>query len=121
MTGRVTITPATYRAMQAAQMREDALQAQVEQIARSLGWLVYHTHDSRRSAAGFPDVVAVHPRRGRIVWAELKSGKGRVSDAQHEWLDALTEAGAEVYVWRPADLLSGAILDVFARLAPTRG
>ena len=51
--------------------------------------------------AGFPDLVMV--RDERVVWAELKSEKGRVSDRQLEWIKALAKAKQkEVYVWRPS-------------------
>ena len=71
-------------------------------LADLLGWLVYHTHDSRRSAAGFPDLVFV--RGERLIVAELKTERGRVSNAQSAWLAALDAiSGIETYVWRPND------------------
>ena len=82
-------------------MTEAELQAAVRQVARLGGWLVYHTNDSRRSDKGFPDLVFVHPRTGRHVYAELKSAKGRIRPEQQQWIDALTHGGCEVYVWRP--------------------
>jgi hypothetical protein len=70
--------------------------------ARTFGWLAYHTHDSRSSAAGFPDLCMT--RGPEIVFAELKSERGKVTAAQQEWLDALDAVpGTEVYVWRPRD------------------
>jgi hypothetical protein len=39
-----------------------------------------------------------------MVIAELKTQKGRVSEAQQKWLDALREAGVETYLWRPSDM-----------------
>lgn len=65
------------------------------------GWLVYHTHDSRRSQAGFPDLVAV--RGERTIFAELKSETGQPTAEQYEWLVTLHQAGNEVYLWRPSD------------------
>jgi hypothetical protein len=76
-------------------------QSQVVQLAKLYGWRVYHTHDSRRSEPGFPDLVLV---RERVVYAELKTEKGKTSPHQKAWVQALTEAGQEVYLWRPADL-----------------
>ena len=71
-------------------------------LARLTGWRCYHTHDSRRSEAGFPDLCLA--RRGRLVFAELKTASGRVTDAQRQWLGALSACpGLEVHVWRPAD------------------
>lgn len=51
--------------------------------------------------AGFPDLVAV--RRDRVLFVELKSERGRLSEAQVEWLEKLTAAGFEAAVWRPSD------------------
>ncbi len=62
----------------------------------------YHTLDSRGSAAGFPDIVAL--RGTRMVMAELKREKGRVTDAQQAWLDDLAKVETlETFLWRPAD------------------
>ena len=52
--------------------------------------------------AGFPDLVLVHETRG-LVFAELKSEKGRLSHKQQRWIDLLRLAGQEVYVWKPSD------------------
>lgn len=85
--------------------REDAseedFQRRVKRLAERRGWLCYHTHDSRRSQAGFPDLVTV--RGPRVVYAELKSATGRLRKEQAVWLAALLRAGAEAYVWRPSD------------------
>lgn len=81
-------------------MSEREWQAQVVDAARLLGWRVYHTHDSRRSEPGWPDLALV---RDRLVMAELKTENGRVSEAQSDWLDALRAAGVETYLWRPSD------------------
>ena len=82
-------------------MKEKEWQAQVVSLARRLGWMTYHTYDSRRSEPGWPDLVLL---RERMVIAELKTQKGRVSEAQQKWLDALREAGVETYLWRPSDM-----------------
>jgi hypothetical protein len=79
---------------------EKQFMAAVIETAQMLGWLVYHTHDSRHSAAGFPDLVLV---RDRVVFAELKAEKEKISDEQEAWLAALGFAGAEVFCWRPSD------------------
>ena len=47
---------------------------------------------------GFPDEVLV--RAGGLVFAELKSEKGKLSDEQRAWPEALRAvAGVEVYEW----------------------
>jgi hypothetical protein len=87
-------------------MRETERQFQqaVEDLARALRWRVYHTYDSRRSAPGFPDLVLARQDEP-IIFAELKTDKGRVSPAQAEWLAALedTASDVEVHVWRPSE------------------
>lgn len=85
-------------------LSEAEFQRQVTQLADALGWsLQYHTHDSRRSQPGFPDLVLVHPGQRRLIYAELKAARGAVSDAQWAWHMALRGAGQEAYIWRPAD------------------
>jgi VRR-NUC domain-containing protein len=100
-------------------MSEAELQDAVIDLAHLLGWQVAHFRPARTDrgwrtpvaadGAGFPDCVLV---RDRVVYAELKSSKGALSVAQRRWLDSLDRAGAEVYIWRPADWTSGAIEQV---------
>ncbi len=94
-------------------MSERDLQDAVVGAAKLGAWLVYHTHDSRRSEGGFPDLVLV---RGRLcIFSELKSEKGRVSHEQATWISHLRAAGQLVAVWRPSDL------DRVVRLLTARG
>ena len=89
---------------------EREFQQAVIGVARLGDWLYFHVTDSRKSAGvGFPDLVMVHKRTGRVVWAELKTPKGKVSTEQATWLAALRAGGADAYLWRPADWHSGAI------------
>jgi hypothetical protein len=72
----------------------------VVKYAEVMGWSAYHTHDSRRSQAGLPDLIL--RRRPRVVWAELKSERGRLTPAQREWIADLRACGQEAYIWRPS-------------------
>ena len=76
----------------------------VRRIAKDNAWLAFHTHDSRRSESGFPDLTLVKP--GRLVFAELKSCQGKLTHDQEVWLDVLRHSvpDVEVYCWRPSDL-----------------
>ncbi len=76
---------------------------QVRAFAVLHGWRVYHTHDSRRSEPGFPDLVMV--RKGRLVFAELKAEGGRFRPGQKDWLADLGDVGAPVaaYLWKPSN------------------
>jgi hypothetical protein len=60
--------------------------------------------------AGWPDLVLV---RERVVFAELKAHRGRLSVAQKEWVGRLRTAGGEVYVWDPSQWDD--VLDVLRR------
>lgn len=79
---------------------EKAFQASVTSAAKRLGWMSYHTFASFRSTPGFPDLVLV---RDRVIFAELKMPRGKISPAQQVWRERLEAAGAEVYLWRPED------------------
>jgi hypothetical protein len=92
-------------------MREKELQEAIVGCAGYLNWSVYHTYDSRRSAPGFPDLVLIRPPR--MIVAELKTEKGRLSDWQRIWLDMFERVPVvEVYVWRPVDWHAGTIDEV---------
>jgi hypothetical protein len=70
-------------------------------LAKLRGWLVYHTLNSRGSAAGFPDLVLA--RDGDVVFAEVKIGNNKPTKAQQIWLDALPTNLIGVYLWTPDD------------------
>jgi hypothetical protein len=53
-------------------------------------------------SAGFPDLVLCHEQRG-LIFAELKTDKGKASDQQLAWLRTL-HPHAECYLWRPSDI-----------------
>ena len=82
---------------------EATFQAAVVRYAKFHGWEVYHTHDSRHSAAGFPDLVGNHPSKGMFA-AELKKTGGQATSAQTRWLVAFKAAGTPSYLWWPKDL-----------------
>ena len=73
---------------------ESEFQNAVIEAARYFGYLCYHTHDSRRSAEGFPDLVLA--KGGSVLMAECKTDTGRLTNAQIAWL--LATHGV---IWRP--------------------
>jgi G:T-mismatch repair DNA endonuclease (very short patch repair protein) len=101
-----------YKTAQMAAVNEKELLQQVIDAASLLHLLAYHAHDSRRSAAGFPDVV-IAGRTG-VLYVELKTKHGRPTREQKTWLDALKTAGAEVWLVRPDGLY--ALVDRMKRL-----
>lgn len=89
-------------ALQPVDLSEKQLQGQILDLLAATGWRHrYHTYRSKKSPTGFPDEVWA---RERVIFAELKTTKGTVSDTQKRWLRALLDAGAEAYVLRPADV-----------------
>lgn len=83
---------------------EKEFQAAVVKEAKRLGWLIYHTYDSRRSKEGFPDLCMVKPPR--VVFVELKTDakSSQPTAKQKEWLTALKKSDElHTDLWRPAD------------------
>ena len=82
---------------------EADFQDQLIAVARRFGYRAYHTHNSRRSEPGFPDLVLASPRQRRVIFAELKTATGQLSDDQAWWAGVLTAAGEEYHLWRFKD------------------
>lgn len=77
---------------------EAAFQRQVVQLAKMLGWKIYHPVVSRLSVKGWPDLVIV---RERVLYRELKAENKQTTPEQDEWLAVLAAAGQDVGVWWP--------------------
>ena len=82
-------------------MTERELQEAIRELARYLQLLCYHTFDSRRSEPGWPDLVIVGP--SGCLFRELKSERGRLTEAQTIWLSSLRTAGLDAAIWHPTD------------------
>ena len=88
---------------------EATFQRQVIELAKTLGWLVYHPLLSKWSEPGWPDLAMVRPPR--LILAELKGEKGKLTLAQMAWLGKLSQCeGIEVYSWWPRDLEAIAVI-----------
>jgi VRR-NUC domain len=83
----------------AAELSEKDFMEAVVDLAKRNGWRCYHAFSSRKSEAGFPDLVLL--RGSRLIVAELKVGDGRTTAAQDSWLEAFADAGVLAVVWRP--------------------
>jgi hypothetical protein len=80
--------------------REKSFQGAVVDLAVMLGWRHFAVRDSRGCPAGWPDLVLV---RDRLIFRELKTSTGRLTDQQESWGRSLTGAGCDWAVWRPDD------------------
>lgn len=96
----------------AIRISEADLLDQVIEVAHLNHWLVAHFRPARtekgwRTAVsadgkGFPDLVL---SRGKdLLFVELKSNEGKLSQEQQEWLKALNQnLTVECHIWRPDD------------------
>lgn len=82
-------------------LTEKQFMGQVIALANMSGWLVYHTHNSRRSEPGFPDLILMKGQR--LLAIELKVGQNKPTADQRKWLLAFHKTGALATVWTPAD------------------
>lgn len=71
---------------QYADVTEAMVQDNIVRAAKLVGFgLIYHTHRSDRSPAGFPDLVMLH-RSGRMVVVECKRQDNDPTEDQVDWL-----------------------------------
>ncbi len=104
-------------------LSEADFQTRIIDRARTLGWWVHHGRPARKGDgswstpiqgdAGFPDLVLA--RGGRVIFVEVKTEKGRLTDQQKQWMAELAggpwtspqvstvNERVEVYLWRPSD------------------
>ena len=87
-------------------VREKDLREQVRDLCKLFGWKMYFSWTSLHSPRGFPDLVLANPGQKRVIYAELKGEKGELTDHQRDWLETLKECGQEVYLWKPADIMT---------------
>lgn len=102
--------------MAAPKVDEATWQAQFIEMAHLLSWQHLHVRRSigkgkrwvtATNLDGWPDLTLIRPTPdydGEIIFVELKSETGKVTDEQLAVHDMLRRAGHDVYVWRPSDL-----------------
>lgn len=94
-------------------LTERQFQAQVIDLAKRCGWMVFHPQTATRNGAwatfqaghpGFPDLVLAHQHRG-VLFVELKRDRtrNRLSEDQVKWSTTLQAAGARWHLWSPSD------------------
>lgn len=98
-------------------MTEDELLDLVVKECGRLGYLVYHTKDSRsvnKLGKGFPDLVIV--TKNDVLFVELKDDWQPLKPEQTTWRYSLMSVDAHHEVWRPADWRDGYIQRVLSHL-----
>lgn len=89
-------------------MPEKDLQECVRRTALAFGWLFFHPFDSRKSTPGFPDCSLT--KDGRLLFIELKTERGKPTEAQWRWLGELAKVpGVRVFLFRPSHWYDGTI------------
>ena len=90
---------------------EKLWQEQVIQLANTCAWDAHHIRPAKYGAtwktdglAGMPDLILIGKRGQGIIWAELKTDKGKLSEVQEARIVQLISNGEEVHIWRPRDL-----------------
>ena len=105
----------TARAVLDEHITESDFLTNIVALAHLSGWLVHHTRPARTTKGwvtpiqgdpGLPDLILVKDRR--LIFAEVKAQRGRMSDGQIRWvgmLDTVAEGTdlVDVFVWRPTD------------------
>lgn len=87
-------------------------------LAVGAGWESYHTHDSRRSDEGYPDLTLVRPPR--VAFVETKREGEDPTPDQDRWLGKLARCpGVEVYLWRPSQWEE--VIEVLTKRNPKKG
>ena len=94
-------------------MLEKEFATQVEHLLNLYGWRWCHFEPAIRQSGewatalrghkGLPDYVAV--RDGRLIFAEIKGDRGRLTPDQTEWITRLRQVhDVRVETWWPEDL-----------------
>jgi hypothetical protein len=66
---------------------EADFQAQIVELAESVGWAAWHDNDARRNRAGLPDLELL--RGATMLRLEVKTEDGKVSGAQEAYIARL--------------------------------
>jgi len=90
---------------------ERMFQDAVMQLAATCGWDCHHIRPAKYGTtwktdglAGMPDLILIGKRGQGIMWAELKTDKGKLTEVQEARIVQLISNGEEVHIWRPRDL-----------------
>ena len=85
---------------------EKSVQSAITDALDLAGWLWHWCGDSRtcHGDPGLPDLVAVHPKAGQLLWIEAKADLGKVSPGQADWMAAPRASGADCRVVWPDEV-----------------
>ncbi len=75
-------------------MKESALQKKIIEDLKGMGWLCLKLIQTNQN--GIPDLEII--KDGRVIFLEIKTSWGRVSDLQHYRIEQLRNQNIETYV-----------------------
>ena len=81
--------------------RESDIQRAIRDYLRLMGWFVWHNLQSLGSYRGLADLTAV--KNGIVMFIEVKTSRGRLTQHQKRFRDHLTRAGGRYIVARSID------------------
>lgn len=96
-------------------LTEKQFMQHIIELAQINGWKVAHFRAGltqsgkwrtqvQADGAGFPDLVIVREKDGKLCFIECKSDIGKLTPLQKEWIDTLKKnRGIAVFEWRPKD------------------
>ena len=70
---------------------ESDFKSSVIDLAKHTGWKWYHNPDSRRSSAGFPDLVLVKPPNVLFVELKMDNPGSKLTADQLDWQKKLND------------------------------
>lgn len=105
------------RATLAGRMSEKQLDTAVRRMMNDLGLskFAFHPYGQGRYQEGYPDWTIAGP--GGLLFRELKTERGQLTDAQRAFLERLQSLGQDAKVWRPSDLIDETIGLELARIS----
>jgi hypothetical protein len=81
---------------------EKSFQSKVIANMEARRWKVHFNNNTRTSRpAGYPDLTAWHTGHKRLIFVELKTEIGQLSEPQKTVCADLGSIGQDVYLWRP--------------------
>ena len=84
---------------------EKAFESQVKDLAKLFGWKYYHPFLSKWSERGYPDITLVKENEdgtASLLFLELKSERGKVTEAQQQWINILSKVpNVGAYIFYP--------------------
>jgi len=81
--------------------KKDANHTELAAVFSDLLWQVWHTYQVAQFIPGWSDLICL--RRGRVLWIEIKSANGTLTEAEAEMRDKVLANHGEYHIVRSVD------------------